>query len=551
MLKRLSVENYALIDQLDIEFAPGLNIITGETGAGKSILLGALGLILGNRADVSVLRHNDRNCVIEGEFDLTGYGLESLFEELDVDYDLQSVIRRVITPSGKSRSYINDLPVPLTTLREIGGRLIDIHSQHQTLLLSDHSFQTAVVDAVASHSDLLKQYETAYEDLRATEAELQAVSRQAEESRRDQEYVTFQWQQLQEAKLVEGEQEELEALLSELTHASEIKDALLYATQTLDADEEGVLTRLKSLETTFGRLQDVYPSGGAYYTRLHSALLDLKDLAGEIASEADRLEADPDRLERTQQRLDLIYTLQQKHKVDSVSALLALQAEYGARLASIEGYGEQIAQLQARIGSLTEQAQQLAGRISENRRQAAQKVESQVVEMLVQLGMPSACLQIEITPAASLRKDGADDIRFLFTANRNMKLQPIEKVASGGEMSRLMLSLKALIAAHVQMPTLIFDEIDTGVSGSIADRMGEITASLAEKLQIINITHLPQVASKGDHHFWVYKKEEAAGTVTHIRELTPDERIDQIAQMISGSNITPAAREQARLLLGL
>ena len=551
MLKRLSVENYALIDQLDIAFAPGLNIITGETGAGKSILLGALGLILGNRADVSVLRHNDRNCVIEGEFDLTGYGLEPLFEQLDVDYDPQSVIRRVITPAGKSRSYVNDLPVPLTTLREIGGRLIDIHAQHQTLLLSDRSFQTEVLDAVASHSDLLNRYGASYEALRSAEAELQTLRHQAEESRRDQEYVTFQCQQLQEAKLVAGEQEELEALLSELTHASEIKEALLYATQSLDADEEGVLTRLKSLETTFGRLQEVYPAGEAYYTRLHSALLDLKDLAGEIASEADRLEDDPDRLERTQQRLDLIYTLQQKHKVDSVAALLALQAEYEARLASIEGYGEQIAQLQTRIESLTEQTQALADQISQGRRKAAQAVEKRVVEMLVQLGMPSACLQIEITPSPALRKDGADEIRFLFTANRNMKLQSIEKVASGGEMSRLMLSLKALIAAHVQMPTLIFDEIDTGVSGSIADRMGEITASLAQKLQIINITHLPQVASKGDHHFWVYKKEEAAGTVTHIRELTPEERIDQIAQMISGSNITPAAREQARLLLGL
>ncbi len=551
MLKRLSVENYALIDRLDIEFAPGLNIVTGETGAGKSILLGALGLILGNRADGAVWRHDDRNCVIEGEFDVAGYELEPLFERLDVDYESPCLIRRIITPAGKSRSYVNDQPVPLTTLREIGIRLIDIHSQHQTLLLADNSFQTGVVDAVAGHAALLKSYGQTYERLRTAERELEGLRRQAEESSRDREYVTFQWQELQEAKLKEGEQQELELLLGELTHAAEIKEALLFAAQTLDADEEGVLTRLKSLEMTFGRLQKVYPSGEAYCVRLHSALLDLKDLTGEIASEADRLESDPDRLDRTQQRLDLIYTLQQKHKVDSVEALLALQAEYAARLASIEGYGERIESLQIRIGELTSQAQELAERIREGRRRAAEEVERYVVERLVQLGMPAARLQVEIVPVAQLRPDGADEIRFLFTANRSMALQPIEKVASGGEMSRLMLSLKALIASHAQMPTLIFDEIDTGVSGSIADRMGEIMASLAENLQIINITHLPQVASKGDHHFLVYKQEGPSGTATHIRKLTPSERIEQIAQMISGSDITLAALEQARLLLGL
>ena len=551
MLKRLSVENYALIDRLDIEFAPGLNIVTGETGAGKSILLGALGLILGNRADGAVWRHDDRNCVIEGEFDVAGYELEPLFERLDVDYESPCLIRRIITPAGKSRSYVNDQPVPLTTLREIGIRLIDIHSQHQTLLLADNSFQTGVVDAVAGHAALLKSYGQTYERLRTAERELEGLRRQAEESSRDREYVTFQWQELQEAKLKEGEQQELELLLGELTHAAEIKEALLFAAQTLDADEEGVLTRLKSLEMTFGRLQKVYPSGEAYCVRLHSALLDLKDLTGEIASEADRLESDPDRLDRTQQRLDLIYTLQQKHKVDSVEALLALQAEYAARLASIEGYGERIESLQIRIGELTSQAQELAERIREGRRRAAEEVERYVVERLVQLGMPAARLQVEIVPVAQLRPDGADEIRFLFTANRNMALQPIEKVASGGEMSRLMLSLKALIASHAQMPTLIFDEIDTGVSGSIADRMGEIMASLAENLQIINITHLPQVASKGDHHFLVYKQEGPSGTAPHIRKLTPSERIEQIAQMISGSDITLAALEQARLLLGL
>lgn len=551
MLKRLSVENYALIDQLGIEFAPGLNIITGETGAGKSILLGALGLILGNRADVSALRHDDRNCVIEGEFDLTGYGLEPLFERLDVDYDPSSVIRRVITPAGKSRSYINDLPVSLATLKEIGGRLIDIHSQHQTLLLGDSFFQTALVDGVAGHDARLADYKGKYEAWRAAERELAELTRRVEASERDREYLSFQWLQLQDAKLQPGEQEENEALLGELTHAAEIKEALLYAVQRLDADDEGVLTLLKALEQTFGRLQKVYPRAEDFSDRFRGALLDLKDLAGEAASEADRIEADPDRQEQVGQRLDLIYTLQQKHKVDSVAALLELQEEYGRRLASIEASGEQIEALRRQIETLHQEATALAAQITQDRVRAAKDVERYVKEMLAQLGMPAAKLQVEITPASDLRSDGADEIRFLFTANREGALQPIEKVASGGEMSRLMLSLKALVAAHTQMPTLIFDEIDTGVSGSIADRMGEITASLAQKMQIINITHLPQVASKGDHHFWVYKEENSQGTFTHIRKLTPEERIGEIAQMISGSDVTPAAREQARLLLGL
>ena len=519
MLKRLSVENYALIDKLDIAFAPGLNIITGETGAGKSILLGALGLILGNRGDVAAIRDAQRNCVIEAEFDLSGYRLEGLFASFDIDYDQQCMIRRVITPAGKSRAYVNDLPVQLAALRAIGERLIDIHSQHQTLLLGESRFQTALLDSVAAHAQLLEQYGSVYDELNRTQRERDELLRLAAESGKDREYIAYQLEELQAARLAEGEQEELESLLDELSHAVEIKDNLLYAAQVLDGDEQGVLTRLKGIEQAIGRLQGVYPQAGQFYQRLHSAALDLKDIASEITSEGDRIEADPLRQEQTRERLDLIYSLQQKHKVDSVAALLALQAGYEQRLSGLDSYGSQVEELTLRIETLLARAGELAASITAGRRAAGPKVEQHVTGLLVQLGMPSAQLRIEVAPA--------------------------------GEMSRLMLSLKALVAAHAQLPTIIFDEIDTGVSGAIADKMGEIITNLSGSLQVVNITHLPQVASKGDHHFLVYKEETPEGTLSRIRKLSSEARVAEIAKMLSGSAVTAAATEQARLLLGM
>lgn len=550
MLKRLSVENYALIDKLDIAFAPGLNIITGETGAGKSILLGALGLILGNRVESGVLRDPQRNCVVEAEFDLSGYHLKELFETLDIDYEEPCLIRRVITPAGKSRAYVNDLPVQLTALRTIGERLIDIHSQHQTLLVGESHFQTTLLDSVAGHLPLLEQYRTRYEEWNRLKRQYEELQREAEATSKDREYVTYQLEELQAANLHEGEQEELETLLEELSHAVEIKETLMWSSQLLEGDDEGVLTRLKSAEQSIGRLQSVYPQAEQFYQRLHSAVLDLKDLASEIAAEGDRIEADPARQEQTQERLDLIYSLQQKHKTDSVSGLLALQAEYAERLNSIDSYEERLTTLSQRIETLQTEARDMAATITAERKKTAPKIEKHIMEQLSRLGMASAQLKIEISPADELRADGADVIRFLFTANRNTALQPIEKVASGGEMSRLMLALKALVVSHMQLPTIIFDEIDTGVSGAIADKMGEIVTTLAAQLQVINITHLPQVASKGDHHFFVYKEDTPSGTQTRIRELTADERVTEIAKMLSGSAVTQAAIDQARLLLG-
>ena len=550
MLKRLSVENYALIDKLDIAFAPGLNIITGETGAGKSILLGALGLILGNRVESGVLRDPQRNCVVEAEFDLSGHHLKELFETLDIDYEEPCLIRRVITPAGKSRAYVNDLPVQLTALRTIGERLIDIHSQHQTLLVGESHFQTTLLDSVAGHLPLLEQYRTRYEEWNRLKRQYEELQREAEATSKDREYVTYQLEELQAANLHEGEQEELETLLEELSHAVEIKETLMWGSQLLEGDDEGVLTRLKSAEQSIGRLQSVYPQAEQFYQRLHSAVLDLKDLASEIAAEGDRIEADPARQEQTQERLDLIYSLQQKHKTDSVSGLLALQAEYAERLNSIDSYEERLTTLSQRIETLQIEACDMAATITAERKKTAPKIEKHIMEQLSRLGMASAQLKIEISPADELRADGADVIRFLFTANRNTALQPIEKVASGGEMSRLMLALKALVVSHMQLPTIIFDEIDTGVSGAIADKMGEIVTALAAQLQVINITHLPQVASKGDHHFFVYKEDTPSGTQTRIRELTADERVTEIAKMLSGSAVTQAAIDQARLLLG-
>lgn len=550
MLKRLSVENYALIDKLDIEFAPGLNIITGETGAGKSILLGALGLILGNRVESGVLRDPQRNCVVEAEFDLYGYHLEELFDTLDIDYEEPCLIRRVITSAGKSRAYVNDLPVQLTALRAIGERLIDIHSQHQTLLVGESRFQTTLLDSVAEHLPLLEQYRSVYAELNEVKRQYEDLQREADATSKDREYVAYQLEELQAANLHEGEQEELETLLEELSHAVEIKEILMWTSQMLEGDDEGVLTQLKSAEQSIGRLQSVYPQAEQFYQRLHSALLDLKDLASEVSAEGDRIEVDPVRQEQTQERLDLIYSLQQKHKKDSVSGLLALQAEYAARLNGIDSYEERLAELAQRIGVLQEKASKLAADITNGRKNTAPKIEQYVMEQLTRLGMASAQLQVDVHPAGELRADGADVIRFLFTANRNTALQPIEKVASGGEMSRLMLALKALVVSHMQLPTIIFDEIDTGVSGAIADKMGEIVTALGAQLQVINITHLPQVASKGDHHFFVYKEDTPNGTQTRIRELTADERVNEIAKMLSGSAVTQAAVEQARLLLG-
>ena len=549
MLKQLSVENYALIERLDLELSGGLNTITGETGAGKSILLGALALLLGSRSEGSTLKGSEKNCIVEGVFSIGELGLESFFEENDLEYASETTVRRVITAAGKSRAYINDLPVQTTTLKEFGAQLIDIHSQHQSLMLADDTFRTRMLDATAGHGALLSEYSAAYHGLRATEKLLAELRTAAAESRRDEDYLRFQCEQLAAAALRTGEEEELEQEQNELSHAGQIQEALGVSAAALAADETGALPVLKTVEQTLRRQEEVYAPAAELADRVRSAMLELRDVESELSSEAGRIESNPARLQEVEQRLSLIYDLQQKHRMESVEALITLHGEYAEKLAQITRSDEEIAALEIRIAASAENARKLAGGISANRTKAARTIEKQMSEILSGLGMLHAHFTVEVIPEGELRASGSDTIRFLFSANKNLAPQPVEKVASGGEISRVMLGLKSIVARHTQLPTIIFDEIDAGVSGRIADAMGEIICDLAECMQVVNITHLPQVASKGDTQFLVYKEEEGPEPRTRIRKLTPEERITEIAKMLSGSSVTEAALSQARILI--
>ncbi len=550
MLRRLTVENFVLIDRLDLELAPGLNIVTGETGAGKSILLGALGLLLGARAEGGALKDESRNCVVEGVFEIDGYGLEPFFEENDLEYDLHLVVRRVLSAGGKSRAYINDLPAQLTVFKELGARLIDIHSQHQSLMLGSDAFRCGILDSVAGNGALLARYGAAYATMREAQRRVEELRTQAEQASREEDYLRFQYEQLREAKLAEGEQAELEQQHGELSHAEQIQEGLAEASRLLDEEGAGVLPRLKSAAQAVNRTGGYYPRAGELHERLNSALLELRDVQRELSDEAQRIDADPARLQRIGERLDLIYILEKKHGAQSVEELVALREEYGRRLEGITSSAERIEEMERQTEALRAQAAQLAGELHTRRVGAAGEVKRHVEALLGQLGMPGAVLTVEVAAGDELRPSGGDTTRFLFSANRNAAPQPVEKVASGGEISRLMLALKSLVAERSMLPTIIFDEIDTGVSGRIADAMGEIICTTAAHMQVVNITHLPQVASKGQTHFVVYKEETPAGVVSRIRRLAADERVEEIAKMLSGSKITEAALAQARLLLG-
>ena len=549
MLKRLSVENYALIDSLELELSDSLNIITGETGAGKSILLGALGLLLGNRADAAAQKDQGRNCIVEGVFAIRDYGLEGFFEENDLEYDPQTIVRRVISAGGKSRSYVNDLPVQQTTLRELGARLIDIHSQHQSLMLGDDGFRIGILDSVAGNGAAVADYRAVYERMRAAERKLETMRVEAERSRKDQEWLEYQVGELRDAKLTPGEQEELEAEQGELSHAEDIKAALASAVSELDADETGILPRLKGIGNGIEGVAAYYPRGVEFGDRLRSTLIELRDIEREFAAEAGRMDSDPERLAAVNDRLAMLYTLQQKHRAASTDELIAVRDGFEARLAAITGGDEAIAALCSEIERLRAEAIRMAAKITAARRKAAAEVAAYVVATLGGLGIPAAKFEAEITPAMDFRTNGGDNVRFLFSANKNVAPAPVEKIASGGEMSRLMLALKSLVARSAKLPTIIFDEIDTGVSGPIADAMGNIIEQLAATMQVVNITHLPQVASKGDTHFVVYKDNSGAASQTRLTRLDADGRVDEIAKMLSGSTITDAAREQAKLLI--
>lgn len=545
MLRHLTVENYALIEQLDLELDSRLSIITGETGAGKSILMGALGLLLGNKNDNTTFRDASRSCIIEGTFDVEGYALESFFEDNDLDYEPQMVVRRMISPAGKSRAFVNDMPVQLSVLKELGNRLIDIHSQHQNLILADDSFRLHVVDTVAGAGEKLSRYRSTYASLRQAERALADMIASADALRKDEEWLRYQVAEFEAAALRVGELEEAEAELSVLENSEQIGESLALLRQSLDAEQIGVLEQLSVSENMLSKLSEGYRAGGELAERLRSVVAELKDISATAADEAERVEANPERQQKLSDRINVIYSLCQKHRVQSVEELIKVGEEYSARLSAITHSDENITNQRSLIASLTEQATEQAAELHALREVAAREVSQGVRDMLRRLGMEEVHFEIVVEVCSELTPSGADKVRYMFSANARIAPQPVEKIASGGELSRVMLSLKALLATHSKLPTIIFDEIDTGVSGRIADAMGDIIRSLSLNMQVVAITHLPQVAAKGDSHFVVYKEQSR----THLSRLTSEERVEEIAKMLSGSDITAAALEQAKILL--
>ena len=547
MLRHLTVENYALIERLDMTLSPHLNIITGETGAGKSILLGALGLVLGDRADIATLKESGRGCVVEGTFDIGAYHLEEFFEEHDLEWAEESVIRRVITPAGKSRAYVNDLPVQLAVLKELGSRLIDIHSQHHSLMVADEGFRMTILDALAQNGELRAEYKGRYEALREAERRLVQLRQRVEAALRDKEYIEFQYNQLSALKLREGELEELEREQRLLDNVERITEALGEGGNLLDEEENGVLARLKSLENYFLRVKDVYAPAEEIAERVRGALVELKDISAQLGEQRERVDGNPARAAEVVDRIDAIYMLFRKHGVQSVEELIGLEKEYGQKLGVIVDADVELAALEREVEEATRRAAETAGRLTASRESAGKVLSEQVVAMLARLGMEHSSFVVELRPTEALTPSGGDALSFLFSSSSKFSPQPLERVASGGEISRVMLCLKALVADKMEMPTVIFDEIDTGISGRIADVTGQIIAELSAGRQVVNITHLPQVASKGDTHFKVYK--DSGDGRTHIKLLTREERVEEVAAMLSGTDVTEAALQQARQLI--
>ena len=552
MLRSLYIQNYALIEKLDIDFEQGFSVITGETGAGKSIILGAIGLLLGQRADVKSIRTGATKCVIEARFDISNYHMQPFFEENELEYEDECILRRELYASGKSRAFINDTPAQLAQMKELGEQLIDIHSQHQNLLLNKEGFQLNVLDLLAHDEPALSAYQAVYKQWRQAQADLDKALERAARDKADEDYVRFQWEQLEEAHLAKGEQEELEQEAETLSHAEDIK-ANLYRTGQLFNDEEGgLLSNLKECCNVMADLQRVYPVAEEWANRLESAYIELKDIAGELSDREEQVEFNPARLEEVNDRLNLLYSLQQKHRVNTVDELVALRDEYATRLASISSSDEEIETLKKHCEKLQGEVRRQAACLTEARGEAAREVERQMAARLVPLGMPNVRFVVDMGERKEPGPHGMDTVTFLFSANKNGTLQNISSVASGGEIARVMLSVKAMIAGAVKLPTIVFDEIDTGVSGEIADRMADIMQEMAHnERQVISITHLPQIASRGRAHYKVYKKDNETETNSHIRRLTDEERVEEIAHMLSGATLTEAALNNARTLLKL
>ena len=552
MLRSLYIQNYALIEKLDMSFGAGFSVITGETGAGKSIILGAIGLLLGQRAEVKAIRQGASKCVIEARFDISAYGMEPFFEDNELEYEEECILRREVYASGKSRAFINDTPASLVQMKELGEQLIDVHSQHQNLLLNKEGFQLNVLDILSHNDEQLSAYQSLYREWKQAQQELADLIARAEQNKADEDYIRFQLEQLEEANLSAGEQEELEQETDMLSHAEEIKAGLFRVGQLLTSDEGGLLAGLKeSLNTMLG-LQKVYSPATELAERLESTYIELKDVSQEVSSQEEDVEFNPDRLEEVNDRLNLIYTLQQKHRATTVEELLTLAEEYAAKLAAITSYDERIGELTTLCDTLYNKVRKQAAVLTKARTGAAREVEKQMASRLVPLGMPNVRFQVEMGIRKEPGVHGEDTVNFLFSANKNGSLQNISSVASGGEIARVMLSIKAMIAGAVKLPTIVFDEIDTGVSGEIADRMADIMQEMGEQdRQVISITHLPQIAARGCAHYKVYKQDNETETNSHIRRLADEERVEEIAHMLSGATLTEAALNNAKALLGI
>ena len=550
MLKQLYIKNFTLIDELNIQMHPGFSVITGETGAGKSIILGAIGLLLGNRADSKSIKAGRDRCVIEAHFDLSKYDMQQFFTDNDIDEDLSdTIIRRELTAAGKSRAFINDTPVSLTKMRELGEQLVDIHSQHQNLLLQKEDFQLNVVDIIAQDEKQRKNYEAAYNQYKQANQKLNALKAEIEKNRENEDFLRFQFKELDEAQLQNGEQEELEQEYEMLSHSEDIKTALYQADNHLSGDDGNIIERLKQASEQLANIKDVYPEVTELLERIDSSYIELKDIAQEINGLTDHVEFDPARLETINERLDKLNSLQQKFHVRDLGELIETYHQLKEQLSHIDHSDEDVEALEQEVAQLLEKAQKQAKELTAIRTKAAKKVEEEMKQRLIPLGIPNVRFCISLTEKP-LSHDGGDKVSFLFSANKSTPLQPVTQVASGGEIARVMLSLKAMISGAVKLPTIIFDEIDTGVSGKIAEKMAQIMVEMGNhERQVLSITHLPQIAAMGSHHYKVSKQETDEGTISRMTELSQQERVQEIAQMLSGSDVSEAALANAKELL--
>ena len=549
MLVKLYVQNYALIKDLDVELENGLTIITGETGAGKTILLGALSLILGSRADSSVLLEKEEKCIVEGTFRIEEYDLEDFFTYNELDYEPVTILRREINPAGKSRAFINDTPVTINLLKELGDRLIDIHSQHQTLMLHDNLFQLNVIDSFAGTGKLVEQYRKAFRRYRTLKKEYDGAKEKADKNQADLEYYRFQLNQLEEARLKEGEQEELEKEQELLSHSEEIKSGLSSASNLFSGETNSILTMLREARQNLLKIREFLPQGDEICNRTESSYIEINDLAGELETLNTSIDADPRRLDQVSNRLDTLYSLMQKHRAGTLNDLISRREEMKSIIMSITGSDERITELESLLKKDSEDLKKLAGELTGKRKNVLTEVEKKITGMLKQLGMPNAKFRIDMSVLSDFTTSGTDHADFLFTANKQVEPENLAKTASGGELSRVMLSLKSLLTKNINLPTIIFDEIDSGVSGEVADKVGQILAGMGKYMQVVNITHLPQVAARGTKHYHVFKDDTGDSTITRVKLLSPKERIIEVARLLSGSEITETAMKNAQELI--